>query len=253
MQWLVPVRTGEMFDIGLNLYAGLAGSLVGLGLFGLGVFATSLREDSGLQIGWRPERVLPTPRLPTRVQVARTLVPLAVAVVVATATFIQFVHLGHEIVDPEVGTFRSFFTPDQLAAQNLRAASEWAIRPPGEMTPFEREDWFRTEAGWHVYARDLAQSKEQWAIADRENAILLKYYPAFLEHKSWRTGQAFALNAFDTAAIQRFAGADADPATFYSAADPGRIWIKPSSDVLWGAAAVLVVGLLLWRRVLQRP
>lgn len=246
LQWFVPVRTGEMFDIGLNLYAGIVGSLVGMGLFSVpevGVGAN--RRGFALGIGWRPERWEKLRSLPTCGQAAQTLGPLSGLVVFLAAGFVQAVHLGHEISDPNVGTFRSFFTEEQLAERNRRATIAWSERPPGELTPFEKEDWFRTEAGWHVSARNVAQSQEVWGVADRENAILVNYYSAFLPLVG-SDGKPYALNEFDTAAIARFAGASADPADFYGSADSGRIWLRPSRAVLWSSAAVVGGLLFCW-------
>ncbi len=248
VQWLVPVRTGEMFDIGLNLYAGAAGFAVGMGLFSVGLFRGKIDIDRGatsLRLGWRPEHAEPTPHLPSARVTAKVLGPLLSIVVVLIASFVQLVHLGHEIRDPEIGTFRSFFSLSGLAERNRDAASVWLQEPPGALTPFEKEDWFRTEAVWHVTARNVAQSRENWRTATAENAVLEKYYPAILL-LTGSNGEPFALTEFDTAAIAGFAAEAPLRPAFESQADNGRIWLWPSRTVLWPMATLCVIGLLGW-------
>ena len=99
VQWVVPGRVGEMRDVLLNLVA------VGCGV----LFALGLDPPS------RPFALQPS--------TGASLAPIAAAAVVVFALFFQAVHLGVEVVDPEVGVFRSHYTAEELAPQAAIARS----------------------------------------------------------------------------------------------------------------------------------
>ncbi len=183
LQWLVPVRTGEVFDIALNILAGLGGALVGLGLFSIGLGAgKGARPGVEVRFGFAPERSIIAYRSwPPHPSALRRLGAASSLSVLLLAGFVDVVHLGHQIEDEEVGVFRSFWDARALVARNQRAEEAWRRETPGPLTPFEREDWFRTEAGWHVIARNRAAVSEDWRTAHAENRILEVYYPAFLD------------------------------------------------------------------------
>lgn len=237
MQWLVPVRVGEFFDLGLNVYCSICGTLVGLGLFSNGGLFRG-----PLEVGWRPEAKARVELRPTD-GARRALATCAIVAVLLTAAFIDVVHLGHRIVNDDL-EFRSFFTEEELRARNVEAAQHWGESPPGRLTPWEREDWFRTEAGWHTIARNRAWDREDWAVAALENRILERYYGAFLDLREGRATrryppvQATQLEKWAEGLIPNGAKSDATE----------RIWLRPSRAQLWTAtlATVLCLLLLLW-------
>jgi len=243
LQWWVPVRTGEFFDVGLNLYAGVCGLLIGLGLFAIGVFS-----GDGLRIGWKPECSAVTPPWPETSAAGRMLAPLLIVVTLLMAGFVQVVHLGVLVDDPDVGRFRSFFSQQQLKARNQAAIERWTVEPPGPLTPFEKEDWYRTEAGWHVLARNRANAAENWRVAWGENSLLEKYYGGFLATRG-RGGGLHRLEPQHVAELERLSAALGTAATpFQSHADRGRIWVRPTPPVLWSVALALISVLGWWWR-----
>lgn len=238
MQWLVPVRVGEFFDLGLNVYAAICGTLVGLGLFSNGALGVS-GGSGALRVGWRPEGVAALEGRPT--QGARRALAMTTAVaLLGTAAFVDAAHVGHLIENDDL-QFRSFFDEDELRERNRRAAARWREIPPGPLTPWEREDWFRTEAGWHTRARNLAWAREDWAVAAVENRILERYYSAFLELPAGG-GAKHRFPAETTAQLEQWAeGLITADAT--SEATP-RIWLGPTRPQLWTATLLAALGAL---------
>lgn len=224
VQWLVPVRVGDIFDVGLNLYAAACGAIVGWALF--------------------------PPHLehPTRRRRARWELALASSVfVAAVAAFLQAAHLGHRIVDPELGTLRSFFTSDELDELNERRLEQWGGFLPPPLRALEVEDYFRSEAGWHVLARNRAREAGDRELAWREEQILRRYYPTFLDLKRRNGDFYYRLPPEELAALAESFPA-ADP-TYVSRADNGRIWIAPRPWVLWTLVATWTLAAfgICWR------
>ena len=231
MQWLVPVRVGEFFDLWLNVYCSICGTLVGIGLFSNGGFVRG-----PLRIGWRPESSAVV--APRSTGGARRALAVAIALaVLGTAAFIDVAHLGYRIVNDDL-EFRSFFDEDELRARNARAAERWKASPPGKLTPWEREDWFRTEAGWHTSARNRAWSREDWAAAALENRILERYYGAFLDLREGELTRRYP--PVQVTQLEKWAEG-LIPAGSQSQATE-RIWLRPTRLELWGAALVIALG-----------
>ena len=94
----------------------------------------------------------------------------------------ELTNLGHLVVDPELGRFRSHYSAALLAELNEKRRVRWAVRPPPTvLQPWHIEDHFLSEAAWHVQTRNEAWIAEDWATVAAEQAILRRYYPAVLE------------------------------------------------------------------------
>lgn len=158
IQWASPVRTGDLRDVVLNVFAGLIGVLFGLALV-------------------PPPGRLAWPSAPSLRAVRR----LALATLLTCGVVFDFIGQGVTIRDPEAGRFVSYHRADQLRAAQEDRARRWAEEPPGRMAPLELEDYFRTEAGFHAAARNEALEDGRMRQAWLENRILERWYGAFLD------------------------------------------------------------------------
>lgn len=214
LQWLVPVRTGDWFDVLLNSYAGLCGLLF------------ALAAERSRLYDWRARRG-------SFGRVAR----LAALLLLVLAGFLHCAHLGYAHFDEELGArFRSYFTLDELDELSRRRAVEWAERPPPPLSPLQIEDYFRTEAGWRVSYRNAALESGLLFEACEENRILEKYYAPFL-----RIGHALSPQVRERLEKERPPGSDR---VYTSPADLGRIFVRPSKPVFW-TVVLIVAGVLL--------
>jgi hypothetical protein len=227
LQWLVPVRTGEIADIGLNAWAGVC--LV------LACLAVAEAPAATAASHGRP-----------------ALLRLLAATLVALALYVQIAHLGYLVEDAEIGGFRSYFTREELLLLDELRAEQWARHPPRQLRAMEVEDYFRTEAGWHVLRRNEALQQGDFTEAHRENELLERYYPAFLAQKD-TAGRYYALNDNERSRVERGRAA-AGPEDWQSTVfrEPPRVWLRPSKPLLWGVAGVAALGLLAWAEVVQR-
>lgn len=218
VQWWVETRTGEIRDVALNLASGAIGVL----------FALCLEPPEALRRG------LDQPR--------RLLRGLA-WVVLAGAGFFYCVHLGYWIDDPEIGRFRSWHSAEGLKKAAAERAELWAEDPPGELSPWNREDRFLTEAGWHNLHRNSSFEHELWGLAHQANRILEKYYTPYLDLESFRqTGD----RRYPPHALKRLEEAPpVDPAKYTSPVLESRIVTWPGKPLF--LAIVLPVVLLLFR------
>ncbi len=202
VQWLVWVRVGDAYDCLLNASAAGCGVVFGAGLFGFDTPA------------------------PTRAE-RRTIAALWVVLVAASAGLVDLANLGRLITDPELGSFRSYYSADRLERLNESRRARWPARQP-PMRPFQPwqiQDHFLNEATWHVQARNEAFDAGDWSTAAAEEAILNRYYPAVLE---LRTPEGHLRYAFPQERVQRLQQEGAAPApTYESPAGGNRIWIWP--------------------------
>jgi hypothetical protein len=168
LQWFIPNRVGEIADVFLN------GVAIGCGLvFSVGAdppvdFASRLRPGSLSRIG-----------------------RLGAAAIVALACFFDIVHLGYDLRDPAIGTFKSRYSQQRLAALAIEKQDEWHRRPPPLVVQrVSREDQYMTEGATHAQRRNEALAANDPAAAWKENLILEKYYAPVLDTPShWsRTG-----------------------------------------------------------------
>ncbi|MEM1249699.1 MAG: VanZ family protein [Acidobacteriota bacterium] len=223
VQWLVPLRTGEFFDLGLNLYGGVAGLLAA--------------------------QALPARPAEGRTD-ARPVVVLVAIALLGLLLFVDRAHLGHRIEDPEIGTFHSFHTAVELASANEDRRRRWADDMPQLplRTALAVEDYFLTEAGWHVLLRNRARADGDPEIVWHETRILERFYPATLEipDGDWFR---YRLPEVERAELERVTPREG----YWSPADNGRIWLWPRWVLL---VAVVVVALLvgaLWRAAQSQP
>lgn len=157
VQWLVPLRVGEVMDVALNLYAGACGLVLGWTLFPPVGFKSRLTVASLRQVGG-----------------------FATAAVLSFGLFYHCAHLGYLLQDPEIGEFRSWHSLRQLEEKSALYAAEWRREPPQLDRALDLENRFATEAGWHVSARNAAYSRKDYCTALKENQILERYYEPFL-------------------------------------------------------------------------
>lgn len=230
-QWFIPVRVGEMRDIFLNLAAITSGLLFSVAIDPPTGFTRTLHAGSLRRIGG-----------------------LAALVVLAIAAFFHTVHLGYEIRDDEIGTFRSRYTAPQLAELAADRTVQWASNPPPLVNPrLAREDQYLTEAMEHAMWRNKRWDAGDIPAAWYENRILEKYYAPALKTASYHAKTGFAWPD-----EQR---ANADQATMsVRAATPGQYVslsnLSPvftwSKVVFWLAAGVLAIVILVTTMAIDR-
>jgi hypothetical protein len=230
VQWWVAARTGELYDVALNVYAGATGILVGLAL------------DGPRSLRWRLAGG------------GRSLARLGAVAIVALAAFVHAAHLGYRIDDPGIGTFRSWFTADALRQASRDRAARWAaepLGPPGEFAPLEREDWFRTEGGMRVQHRNAALERGDVYQAWKENLILERWYAPFLDQRN-RDGNPFRLPEATRSELER-QQPKRDPYPYDDPVgrEPLRIWLAPSKIQLWIATGLLVLVMMVAPAVLR--
>jgi hypothetical protein len=226
LQWFIPNRVGELRDIFLNLFAVLCGLLFSAGV--------DPPPPSSLRI--------------LRRESARGVLRLAAATIIVIAAFIHGVHLGHQVVDPDVGTFVSRYSPERLLALQSDKIQEWRLTPPPlTLRRFSREDQYLSEGLAHVRWRNKQWDAGYLTDAWNENLILEKYYAPVLDTPTyegrsghrWPTEQRF--DAF------RRAGGAARQTPYVSAAYPYRVFLW-DARLLWAAAAVAASALVLLGR-----
>ncbi|MGH9254896.1 MAG: VanZ family protein [Vicinamibacterales bacterium] len=161
-QWFIPIRAGEARDIVLNTVASACGLL----------FATSLDPPGRLAL-----------RLPpgSRVRVARW----TAAGLVVFAAFFLTVHVGYDVGDPEIGSFRSRYSAETLERASRDRAGRWHTRPPLVQRRLWREDQYLTEGLWHVGRRNDAWADGDVVTAWWENRILEKFYAPVLDSPTY--------------------------------------------------------------------
>jgi hypothetical protein len=233
-QWFVPGRAGEWHDVMFDLLATACGLLLCLALDtrarGCGPSGPPRRR--GIRLG------------------------LGVAmVIVLLGAFLATIHLGYEIRDPEIGTFRSRFSGDRLRELGVERARAWGGGPPPVVGRYGREDQYEAEALWHVRRRNVGMDPDRKGdpmeldVAWHENLILERHFKAVLDAAS--SGGAIGHRL----APEQVADVDArrahSPAAFASdaAAMPIYVWpVRWFWTIIGGAAAAaLVAGLWLDR------
>jgi VanZ family protein len=201
VQWFLASRVGELHDVLLNAAAVCFGFLVALAL------------DP-------PSRsILTAPRASTRRITTAALVVAAMLV-----AFVNAVHVGYEIRDPDVGTFRSRYTAAKLQQMGVERAESWRDGLPVSTNRFAAEDHYLTEARWHVQERNEAEAIGDTLTAWRENRILEKYFAPLLElqavNAEYRWSEEQRARAQDAAA-----GAPAPGEPYVSRAHPLPIYV----------------------------
>ena len=220
IQWLVWTRVGDFYDCLLNASAAGCGVVFAVGLFGFDASAPGRKE-------------------------ARALAGLWVLLVLAAGGLVQLANLGRVIEDPELGQFRSYYSPGRLERLNENRRVRWAAKlpPMRPFQPWQIQDHFLNEATWHVQARNEAFDAEDWPTAAAEEAILNRYYPVVLE---LQTPEGHLRYAFPQERVQRLQQEGAAPVpTYESSAGGNRIRVLPPFVVPGLVVALLVVPVVL--------
>jgi hypothetical protein len=150
---------------------------------------------------------------------------VAAAFVLAFAAFFHVVHLGYDIQDDEIGSFKSRYSRASLEAMAASKAEEWRVHPLLVLHRVSREDQYMTEGVTHVQKRNELLAANDAAGAWNENRILERYYAPVLDTPSYisRTGHRWP--AEQRADVQ--ARTPAVRAEFRSAANPYPIYAWP--------------------------
>lgn len=228
-QWFLPARVGELRDVWLNSVA------IGCGL----LFSLGALPPAAFTAGWKTG--------------SQPLVLRALALaVLSLAAFVQIVHLGVAIDDPDFGRFVSRYTVEELAALDRHRDAAWAAAPPVVRPPrFSREDQFMTEGIQHAQARNKAWAAGDLDAAWRENLILERHYPSVLKTPSYIARQSHVWPAEQRAQAER-AAAESGQRAFVSDAYPYPVYLW-SPLRLWVAAAALAAFLWWLGRVSGSP
>jgi hypothetical protein len=157
-QWFIPIRTGEASDILLN------GVASGCGL----LFAIAIDPPASLVTRRRRESA------------TRILASGGVAVALF-ALFFLTVHVGHDVYEAEIGTFRSRYTAAELSELARDRVGRWRARPPRVQRRLSPEDPYLTEGLWHIQRRNQALSAGDMPEAWRENRILEQFHGPILD------------------------------------------------------------------------
>jgi hypothetical protein len=225
VQWFVPGRVGELRDVLLN------GVAIACGV----AFAAGLEPPPAVTIALdRGSRV--------------RLAVMSTAILLSAAAFIHAAHLGHELHDPDVGTFHSRFDAASLKAAAADRAARWRQAPPAVLRRYSREDQYLGEGLWHVQRRNEAWAANDFARAFRENLILEKYYAPLLMVPTYATPSGARWPDEQRAAAA--AAARAGNGLYVSDANPYPIYTW-NSGVLWTVAIAVV--LVLWCACLCLP
>ena len=221
LQDVLMARTGEAFDIGLNVFSGLIGLIASAGLF---------------PMRWRGE---PWPRAD------RAALWLLVPLPLVFALFLEAAHLGSRIEATGLGVFHSFYSPAALEQANRDRQRRWQRRLPPQ-PPFEwwvLQDDFLVEGGWHVHARNRALEEGDLRTVWIENTIVQRFYSAMLAAPFAEDRHPYRLKPWDLERLSAAALDESAPAgmeeELISRADRGRIWVKPTRAQTWSAAIVL--------------
>ncbi|MCY3965583.1 MAG: VanZ family protein [Acidobacteria bacterium] len=221
IQWLVWTRVGDFYDCLLNASAAGCGVVSGAGLFGFDFRVPATGERKMIAVLW-------------------------LWFVAASFLLVDRTNLGRLIVDPELGSFRSYYTAGRLEHLNEDRRDRWPEEPPPvpPFQPWQIQDHFLNEATWHVQARNEAFDAEDWPTAAAEQAILSRYYPAVLEEV--RNPDGSLRHAFPMDRVQRLQQEGAAPVpTYESPAGASRIWVLPPFVAPGLVVALLVVPVVL--------
>src|SRR5688572_12555285 len=207
-QWFIPGRVGEMHDVLINAVAVASGLLFSVGVHPVMVDAASTGGRRAIAAG-------------------------AAAVILATAVFVDSVHLGHEVRDPRVGTFRSQFDADALIAAAAERASRWPAQPPATSSGIAREDHYLSEGRWHVQRRNEIDGDPDRSRAWHENLILETFFAPVLDLGSRWTPEQRA---------EAEATVPADRPPYLSDAEPYPI-VAIGRAMFWASVAAILTAL----------
>ena len=161
-QWFIPIRTGEVRDVLLNVVASCCGLLLAM--------AIEPPPRLTLSVGPRSRRLVGS---------------VTLVAVLAAGFFVATVRAGHEIRDDEIGSFTSRYSPAELAAAERDRAERWRGNPPVIVRRLSREDQYLAEGLSHVRLRNAAWGAGDIATAWRENRILEAFYAPVLDTSTY--------------------------------------------------------------------
>jgi len=259
IQWATPGRVWDMRDIRFNTEAAALaqiGLATGLrpGLVSAGLSAASLRRIGRVAALVFGVTALCFVNTPPRVDwYASRVAPLSFLRDSENA----MVEYGFEYRDPEIGVFRSRFSPAQLRRYDARRGPEVAsildnYKSRASFAGFRARytvinDPYVHEAGIHVFRRDRlferaelreASNKppgENYDEALRENRILQKYYPTMMSASRHRWPEA---------TLERVE-ARAESALDFDSAVSRHLVTRFSERQVVGALVIAVAGMLL--------
>ena len=218
VQWSIPAHIGEIHDVLIDGVAVVCGLCI----------AVAIDPPSRLS--------LPMERAAIRPFAWATCV-----VILAGATFVQIVHLGHQVYEPDIGMFVSRFSSDELQALSADRAARWRTRPPVVTRRLAIEDHYLSEGMWHVQARNQASTADDPFTAWRENRMLEVYFAAVLDASSYLSRVPPRWPPEQRAAMaSRVAD---DPGIYISRAAPYPIYTW-SPIVYWSFVAATVAAIL---------
>ena len=200
-QWFIPIRVGEARDVVLN------GVASGCGL----LFAIAIDPPTGLSVALRRESA-------ARVRM------WGGAALALFGLFFLTVHVGHDVHDAEVGTFRTRYTAAELVALARDRAERWRARPPLVQRRLSREDQYLTEGLWHVQRRNQAWSAGAVGDAWRENQILEKFYAPILEAPTYANRQGHRWSDEQRTDAAQRPGVDRAPSVSDAYPYPMYVW-----------------------------
>jgi VanZ family protein len=230
LQWFIPNRVGEMDDIFLDGIAVVCGLLFSLGADPPRTFSPALQRGSLKRIG-----------------------RLASSFVVAFAAFFHTVHLGYDVRDDEIGTFKSRYSKPVLEAMGGEKLKAWRAHPPPlVLRRVSREDQYMTEGVTHVQERNKRLAANDVAAAWRENRILERYYAPVLDTPSYVSATGHRWSAAQRADVEsRDASQGSAPASYVSAANPYPIYAWPRA-LVWGITLTIALAILAACAMLDR-
>jgi hypothetical protein len=158
------------------------------------------------------------------------------------ALFAFTVHVGYEVRDPEIGTFRSRYGAAGLAQLSAARSRAWLAQPPPlEIPRISREDQYMTEGVEHVRERNTLWDEGRQAEAWLENRILEKYYAPVVDTPSYhsKTGHRWPDEQRRNAQAAFAVAAAVNPgATYVSDSNPAPIYTWPKG-LFWACVLAL--------------
>ena len=200
-QWFIPFRAGEARDVMLNVVG------AGCGL----LFALAVDP---------PAKLTATLHRASRARV----VTWAAMACLVFAWFFYTVHVGHDVPDPEIGSFRSRYPATELARLARDRAGCWRVRPPVAQRRLSREDQFLTEGLWHVQQREEAWDAGDMATAWRENRIVEKFFVPLLDTPTYSSASGHRWPAEQRADAASRPGVDRTPVVSDAYPYPLYVW-----------------------------
>jgi len=229
-QWFVPARAGEWHDVLFNLLATACGLLLcrALDVRGRG---SALRGPGSSD--------------PGAAQRGTQLGIRAALVVLLLGAFIATIHLGAEIRDPGIGTFRSRFTGARLHELGAERTRRWAGGTPPVAGRYGREDQYEAEALWHVRRRNFGMDPDRRGdpleldVAWHENLILERYFGPVLDAASVAGAAGHRLAPEQLAAVDAARARRDAPFVSDAEAMPIYVWPVPAFWAMVMAAALV--------------